>query len=598
MTSQLEVSNFLTPLISLFKKGGDEWDNFFENGLSDYLQSQTEKYYFTNTFIHRSDKIRFTSIYFPVSATYKRLTTDFYSLEEVLDEYKNVTLVGSAGSGKTTLVKHIFLRAVALGKRIPILIELRNLNEYEGDLEKLISEKVLKSRISPSDSIFRRTLKTGRFLFLFDGYDEIFSSKKQEINRQIEQFIDTYYENRFIVTTRPGSGIEGFSRFFDFQVKALSDPDVEGFIRKVVNEKEREERIIDTVKSPENRGYLHFLRNPLLLSMFIMTFENHPEIPKRKSALYRNVFDTLYSKHDGITKNSFPREKLTKLQREDFEHILSVFSYVNLITGQYDFTEEYLVDCLRKITKQLRYDVDLSHLVYDLHTSISMLVLDGLEYNFPHRSMQEYLTAVFVSRLPSEKKEAAYSKLSNALEKSSEDFSFTFWRLCNEMDRVMFLIHFIIPQLEKLYKALPSDKADSETLRNFFAIVGLRILVTERPKTEVPDPKRRIMVVRRFNFIGALSNFCNLPVYVDFSRFLRTEGVSLELEEYYQEKRKVANSHQDRPKSTDPEVAEILLRHGVIDVIKGVTHKINNKILEWKKEAEDSKISIDEILEL
>src|SRR5690606_34896150 len=270
-----------------------------EIGLSDYLYSQTHKYYFTNTFLHRSEKVKFNDIYYPIKANYKNLTTDFGNLNDLFENYNNITIVGSAGSGKTTLIKHIFLQTITDKSKIPILIELRNLNDFKGDLEMLISEKILKSKVKPSDAIFKRTLESGNFLFLLDGYDEIFSEKKQDINRQIELFVDSYSKNNFLITTRPGSGIESFARFYDFKVCPLDNNDVIGFISKIVEEGEREERIKKLVLDPKNMNYYEFLRNPLLLSMFIMAFENHPEIPKRKSAFYRNVFDTLYSRHDG-----------------------------------------------------------------------------------------------------------------------------------------------------------------------------------------------------------------------------------------------------------------------------------------------------------
>ncbi|WP_289660935.1 NACHT domain-containing protein [Flavobacterium panacagri] len=214
-----------------------------------------------------------------------------------------------------------------------------------------------------------------------------------EINRQIDLFIDSYSKNSFLITTRPGSGAENFSRFHDFFVEPLTKYDVEGFIKKIVESQERRQRIIEIIKEQKNSAYLHYLKNPLLLSMFIVAFESHPEIPSRKSSFYRNVFDTLYSKHDGITKNSFPREKLTKFEREDFERILNVFSYLTLIEGKIVFTNEFLTDKLADVIKYLDIKCNIENLIYDLVTPISIIVKDGFEYNFPHRSIQEYFAA-------------------------------------------------------------------------------------------------------------------------------------------------------------------------------------------------------------
>jgi predicted NACHT family NTPase len=375
MNPQTETTALIGPIIKAFNHISDEWSDFMEKGLGEYIYDQTNKYYYTKTFLHRAETVRFDEIYYHIKCQYRELKTDFSRLEEILDENKYITIIGSAGSGKTTLIKYIFLQSINQRARIPILIELRNLNEYNGSIEKLISDKILASKVKSNSAILKRTLRSGKFLFLLDGYDEIFSDKKQEINRQLEQFIDSYAENRFILTTRPGSGVESFSRFKNFKVLPLDEADVIGFINKIVEDDERKKRIITIVNSRENSNYLEFLKNPLLLSMFILAFESHPEIPGKKNAFYKNVFDTLYSKHDGITKNSFPREKKTKLKREDFETILSLFSFLSLMDGRYTFTSEYLAEKVNIIKAHYGYEIQTEDLIYDLHTAISMLIL-------------------------------------------------------------------------------------------------------------------------------------------------------------------------------------------------------------------------------
>lgn len=599
ITPNVEITSLIKPIIDGFKLINNEWNNFFEIGLSEYLYSQTEKYYFTNTFIHRSEKVRFNDIYYPVKASYKELTSDFDNIENLFTDYKNITIVGSAGSGKTTLIKHIFLQAIQNKSKIPILIELRNLNDYNGDLEKLITDKILKSKIKPSDEIFKRTLESGNFLFLLDGYDEIFSDKKQEINRQIELFVDSYSKNSFLITTRPGSGIESFPRFYDFKVCSLNDEDVIGFISKIVDEEEKKERVKQIVLDPKNSNYYEFLRNPLLLSMFIMAFENHPEIPKRKSAFYRNVFDTLYSRHDGITKNSFPREKITKLQRDDFEDVLSVFSYLTLIDGQYSFTYEYLTDVLNRVKSTSDYDFVTEDLIYDLHTSISILILDGFEYSFPHRSMQEYFTAVFINKLPTEKKHKAYRNLSSVLEESSTDNSFTFWSLCNEMDETVFLSNFLLPQLKKIYKSI-EDKTDKDLLVAYFNIIQPNIL------TKDESGEKNLRIFRRASFQNSILDFCEVYNYEEIWKFPERNGCLDEIYELYKNQleenfkqedeipiKKIRNS---RYVLENEPIMNILIENGIIKIVENIRDKINKKIIDWDVTIKRKKANIDDLL--
>ncbi|WP_424494190.1 NACHT domain-containing protein [Salinimicrobium sp. GXAS 041] len=595
LTPNIEITGLIKPLVDGFKAVHNEWDNFFEIGLTDYLHSQTEKYYFTNTFLHRSEKVRFNDIYFPIKATYKKLTTDFNDLDELFTNYNNITIIGSAGSGKTTLIKHIFLQTIFNQNRIPILIELRNLNEFKGEFEKLITEKILKSKVKPSDGIFKRALESGKFLFLLDGYDEIFSDKKQDINRQIELFVDSYSNNKFLITTRPGSGIEGFPRFYDFKVCPLDDDDVIGFISKIVEEGERKDRIKNIVLDPKNQNYYEFLRNPLLLSMFIMAFENHPEIPKRKTAFYRNVFDTLYSRHDGITKNSFPREKLTNLQRDDFEDILSIFSYLTLIEGQYSFTNEYMTDILDKVRDSSDYEYITESLIYDLRTSISILILDGFEYFFPHRSMQEYFTALFINRLPTDKKHKAYKNLSSVLQQSSTDYSFNFWSLCFEMDETIFISNFLIPQLKKIYKPLENKKG-KELVESYFKIINPTLWKRDFNK----NGTTKLRILRHANFQNAILDFCEIYDYNDIWMFPEKRSCEDDFIKIYDKQlEKSENGKSGIPRLLkNDELLEFLVSRGIDEVVENIQKKIENKIHKWDMTIKKKKSNIDDLLNI
>ncbi|WP_211331841.1 NACHT domain-containing protein [Ulvibacter antarcticus] len=593
MTPNIEVTSLIKPILDGFKAINNEWDSFFEIGLTDYLHSQTDKYYFTNTFLHRSEKVRFGNIYYPIKATYKNLTTNFEKLDDLFAEYNNITIVGSAGSGKTTLIKHIFLQTIKDSKRIPILIELRNLNDFKGDLEKLITEKILKSKVKPSDGIFKRTLESGDFLFLLDGYDEIFSDKKQEINRQIELFVDSYSKNKFLITTRPGSGIESFPRFYDFKVCPLDDDDVIGFISKIVDEGERKDRIKKIVLDPKNKNYYEFLRNPLLLSMFIMAFENHPEIPKRKSAFYRNVYDTLYSRHDGVTKNSFPREKMTGLQRDDFEGILAIFSYLTLIEGQYSFTNEYLTDILDKVKSSSDYDYNTESLIYDLRTSISILILDGFEYFFPHRSIQEYFTALFINKLPTDKKHKAYQNLSKVLEESSTDYSFNFWSLCFEMDETIFISNFLIPQLKKIHKPL-EDKKGEELVVSYFKIINPTLWKRDYDK----KGEKTLRILRHANFQNAILDFCEIYDYSDIWFFPEKNNCEKGFVKLYDKQVKEIKGDVKRPPTLvkNKEMLNFLLENGIDKVVEEIRSKIDKKIMNWDMTIKKKKSNIDDLL--
>ncbi|CAG5017831.1 hypothetical protein DYBT9275_05855 [Dyadobacter sp. CECT 9275] len=466
------------------------------------------------------------------------------------------------------------------------------MNDYNGSFENLIADKILKSKIKPNEITFNRTLESGNFLFILDGYDEIFSSKKQIINREIELFVDAYSRNNFIITSRPGSGIENFPRFYDFAVKPLTDDDVKGFISKIVKDTERKSRIYSLIKDPKNNGYLEYLRNPLLLSMFIMTFENHPEIPNKKSSFYRNVFDTLYSKHDGWTKNSFPREKLTKLQQDDFEQILRTFSYLTMIEGHFTFTYEYISDKLTRIRNNVDVTFIVSDLISDLRTSISILLLDGFEYYFPHRSMQEYFAALFISKLPSDKKKIAYNNLSVTFRNSSNDNNSNFWSLCTELDESLFNKYFLIPNLQKIYNRI-KGKNGRHLLDEYIKICEPLLY----PSTIINDKVTETRLFTEDNFNTSILEFIksnhSLYIYIFVRENKELNQVLINIFSEISLKPDILNSIYV---SKNENLFEILLENEIIPIIEDLRSFLDVTIKQLKQNIKKQKISIDDLL--
>jgi predicted NACHT family NTPase len=592
MELKFEVTNLISPIINTFKTINDEWDHLFEIGLRSYLQVQTEKFYVTNTFLHRGDKVRFDDIYYPIKAKYKNLTTDFSALDDILDEYRNITIVGTAGSGKTTMMKFIFLLTLREQTKIPLLIELKALNDSGLSFEELVYEKLVSGNVVPNGQILARALKSGKFLFLFDGFDEIFSSKRQEVVRQIELFTDSYATNYFIITSRPGSGIEDFPRFVDFKVQLMDNTDVDNFVVKLVGDEERRKKILETVNLDENDDYTEYLRNPLLLSMFILSFESHPEIPKRRSAFYKNVFDTLYSRHDGVTKSGFNREKKTKLQREDFEKILSVFSYLSFMHGDYVFTEEHLSYLLQKVRDSTDYKFDIEDLIFDLRTTISILILDGLEYSFPHRSLQEYFTAHFLNSLVGDQKIKGYDKLMNLFENSSTDHSYNLWNLCAEMDKTGFMKYFLLKLLES-YESSLTIGTDTEILERYIRMTELSFV--SRPYKGADSESTEIAMFRTHNLNSSVLQYCLISIHNKIVSFPRERNIELELASFLPEGFTIPKQ-KDLPIKFTIAVNRLLIKNGIVEVIKSMALDITNRIREFEIELDNEKKSVDDLL--
>lgn len=451
----------------VFTDGEKQLLHLFKVGIKKYLIKQKEKFSTIKTILQGSTPVFLYDYYYPLRLIESRYVpayhADFYSpvresqsistnsVAELFEQGKCLTIMGDAGSGKSTLIKHLFLACIKEKYAIPFLLELRYLNDYSGTIEDYISAKIFEEKIGENSKIIIRMLRKGKFVFFLDGYDEINSGLKEKIVKQIDEFVSEYHQNKFILTSRPYSNIEHFQKFKNFNVNRLNEDEIKGFIKKQLpKEKELADKIIASIKENQNQYIKSFLTNPLLLSLYILTYQSNSEIPPKKYIFYRRVIQALFSEHDSKSKIGFRRERKTELTQEQFEDILKKFSFLSFFDSQYDFEYDYLVDTLKKIKdKLINTSFDSNKLIEDLK-SLALWVEDNGVYAFAHRSMQEYYVATFIKQLDQKNNKIIYEKIIKRTGKGLTSETENLLSLCEEMAPYSFYTNYKLPLLIEL----------------------------------------------------------------------------------------------------------------------------------------------------
>lgn len=477
------ISSFVKELASeskaFFGNLEAEGKQLLRGGFSKYLTAQSGKYSHLKTLLRGNTPAYLYDIYFPLKLISEEETVLTEKIETVFGKTNYVTLIGDAGSGKSTLVKHLFLNSIQTQFRIPVIVELRYLNVSDDSFLGYICNRILDQEIAHSKRILERMLTGGRFVFFLDGYDELNADVKSRVVSEIQEFSQLYDDNFFLITSRPYSDIEGLQQFSNYKVKQLSreENEISGFIYKQLpNELEIAEKIVESIDTSKSDYIQSFLTNPLLLSLYILTFQSFAAIPEKKFIFYRRVIQALFSEHDSKTKLGFVRERLSGLSQEQFEHLLKAFCFVSYFESHFSWDYSYAARQLKLIKNRAGINFTVEKAIRDLKSSIALWTEDNGLYSFAHRSLQEYFAASFVSELDASQNKRVYQKLIEILS-NTESFTETenFLSLLEELDPISFKRYFALPLLGELLRIIGEDHGEKLGKR-YLRFLGSKIV--------------------------------------------------------------------------------------------------------------------------
>ena len=485
---------------SIFSDFGDEIEQFYNKGLKEYLVKQKDDYAKIKTLLRGNTPVYLYDIYYPIKLQsiqrgQKTATIDTDYVGDMFKISNCITIIGDAGSGKSTLVKHLFLNCIHRSVAIPILVELRYLNDYGNNISDYIFGKIFENKLTKNADILNRLMENGKFAFFLDGFDELKADIKNNVITTLTALINKFPQNKYVITTRPYSDIENLQLFHNLHVKQLSykEGDIEKFVFKQLQaEQELAEKIKRSLATNKSTYINSFLVNPLLLSLYILTFQSNAEIPNKKYIFYRRVINALFSEHDSKTKLGFVRQKISGLNQEQFEEILKLFCFLSYYDSEFSWDTDYVNHILTQAKTQIGdIKFDNTEFIQDLKSAVALWTEDNGILSFAHRSLQEYFAALFVKTLPQSSSELIYSEI---IEKFSLVTKLTdvenFLSLCEEMDPLNYRKYHYLPLLKEL-RAVIKTTSDKALVKSFLEFFVHAIGITEEGRrTEISVSQR------------------------------------------------------------------------------------------------------------
>ncbi len=369
------------------------------------------------------------------------------SCMEAATKEDKLVLLGNAGSGKSSFVKHLIARQALVVKEgkaplkgfapslIPVYIELRKLSPRLKDLaienlarlEKLkklsdvvfeqLRQEVQERNASEFFSKIEDAFNEGNILLVLDGLDEVPQKLREIVRLTVEALIQLHKIKKIIITSRPNAYKKLFDNFSDYNIALLDKEKISKFAEEwynaqlalqKINKEQAKEKTQDLAKRAIRDVPSAMSGNPMMLTCIAIIHKSGRVFPEHRAVLYNEIVNILSSKWQEEKAGSIADAELAeilkdkKLLRKAIEGLAYETHRSNYEAGgdteEADLSYGQAFDLLRqpKYFGDARLAAEFLDYIYQQSGLFNSDGGEQTSYRFPHRQIQEYLAGCYL----------------------------------------------------------------------------------------------------------------------------------------------------------------------------------------------------------
>jgi NACHT domain len=322
-------------------------------------------------------------------------------------------ILGTAGQGKSVFLRYLCLRELDLDGCIPLFVELRKIDK-QTSLHQLLTDNLSSLGIGKlnAEEILKLLLKSGKTKIFLDGYDEISREFSLRTKSEITRITRDNEKTKILITSRPGAISQHLTDSVDIhqcEIAPISPSEHGRFFEKIGADIETKDRLLGAI-SRSKAEIKDLLSTPLMLTLLVKTCGAQQDLPDTLPEFYDSLFNVLSSTHDG-TKPGYVREKATNLGNAELEKLFCAFCFASKeLFKKTSLSVRQLEESFQSASKITDIKSSLEGFKTDVTETICLMVKDGLDTTFIHKSIQEYYSARFIHQLEDKEQASAILK--------------------------------------------------------------------------------------------------------------------------------------------------------------------------------------------
>ena len=222
-------------------------------------------------------------------STHKQTT----KITSVVEQSPRVVLLGEPGAGKTTILEHLATNYAEDKLKdkieyIPILVKLNLYDKNRDGLLGLIKETLRTYHLQLDDTHIRDMLNSDvRFLFMFDGLNEIPREQMNDGVRELRAFLMGHSEHKYLISCREQDYTQKIEGAVEVNLQGFKHKDISSFFSKFFEHHAGSAKPGLGVFHALTYRVLNIATNPLLASIIAeVAINNSGQIPESRAALF------------------------------------------------------------------------------------------------------------------------------------------------------------------------------------------------------------------------------------------------------------------------------------------------------------------------
>jgi len=421
--------------------------------------------------------------------------------EAIFSTNSHCVVLGQPGAGKTTSMKKLCSIYFADETEeeqycIPLVIRFRDMTESSSG-DHLIMKRIadffpiqfqfggaLSSESAHEDKEkIKYQALTGfidslKPIVILDGFDEFPNPNlKPNIISEIRRLSTSFTNTKFIITCRSGEFNYNVDNTETFEIAPLSRDQIKLFANRWIGNSEEANKFLKSIaESPFSDTTI----KPLSLAHLCAIYERIGKIPDRPKTVYKKIVNLLLEEWD--EQRSVKRISNYARFEPDrkFEFLSHLAFYFTVNTRSTVFSKANFIEAYKSICKNFSLEMSQSNLVAtELESHTGLFLQSGYDqYEFVHKSLQEYLTAEYLVKLPALPKDEVTLKhlgteLAVAVSISSNPSLYISELGLNVLSKVNLLSSFYDAFLSRILQEKPDFYHLPEVVLSLFAIVTL-----------------------------------------------------------------------------------------------------------------------------